>query len=93
MASHRVVCFPDNHQYEGGDVMIQTSHDPSGLMLVHSHVLSEGSEYFRAMFAGCGWTKSRTVRAADGGARKVWRLEMFFDRETALCLLTDDVSQ
>ena len=91
MASHNVVTFPDSLQYADGDVIFQASKNPSGILVVHSHVLAEGSEYFRAMFKSCGWAKSKTLRDAWGTKRTIWNLQMFFDRETKLCLLTDRV--
>ncbi len=92
MASHSLVSFSDSLQYADGDVIIQTSKDPSGTLVVHSHVLSQGSDYFRAMFNRCGWSKSTTLHTVEGKKKTIWNLQMFFDRESKFfCLLTDRV--
>ena len=93
MVSHGSVTFTDSLQYADGDVIIQTSKHASGTMVVHSQVLSKCSKYFRAMLNGCGWSKSTTIRNLDGTRRMIWNLQMFFDRESKLCLLTDRVRQ
>ena len=92
MASHAVAEIPDDLRYEDGDVIIQISEHPSGTFLVHSDVLCQSSHYFQAMFQSYGWSSSRAVKTEDGEVKKIWHLEMFFDREQGMCFLTDKVS-
>lgn len=92
MASHTFVEILDDFRYEDGDVIVQISEHPSGIFVVHSDVLCDGSYYFRAMFNDYGWSASRVVRKDKGEAKKIWHLQMFFDREQGMCFLTDNVS-
>ena len=91
MATYSYVQINDTFRYEDGDVIIQVSQHPSGIFLVHSDVLSEGSEYFRALLSH-GWSCSQLLRTEDGETKRLWHLQMFFDREQKMCLLTDNVS-
>jgi len=74
--------------YKGGDVIIRTGANHGGVFLAHRKVLRENSQFFNATLSGAGvWTKPFEVMM-DGAMRQVWELEMFFDHDTHLPLLS-----
>lgn len=80
-----------NMRYEGGDVIIQTSAHPSGILVIHSKIICAASDFFQAMLKGNGWSKPRTIINSNGNEQEVWHLHMYFDRELKLFLVTDKV--
>ena len=78
---------------ETGNVIIRTSHKPSGIFVVHSEVLSKGSDYLRAQLCG-QWHHAAN---AEGSTSPVHPdgtriLDLYFDHDMKMCLLTTDVS-
>ena len=76
---------------EGGDVIIRTSEHASGIFVVHKDVLVKHSPVLAAILPP-RWNKPRSVpKNASGESLEIYELDLYFDRETKLCLVTGDV--
>lgn len=97
MASHKIL-ETAGHSFilEGGNVIIRTSYQPSGIFVVHKDVLIANSTYFEAFFSPRWDQKRRTVEHIDlKGAQtqlEVYELDLYFDFDTKQGLLTSTVS-
>lgn len=83
----------NNIQYEGGDVLIRTTWDSTDFFLVHRHVLSKRSTYFRALL-GDHWNKPRALNLNGEGAQ-IWSLYLKPDMKDlahVTFVLSSDVS-
>ena len=77
--------------FQDGDVIIRTSQHPSGIFVVHKHVLSAQSPVLAAILS-TKWSKSRVVPVTKSSKTiEIYELDLYFDRETKLCLLTASV--
>jgi hypothetical protein len=80
-----VKAWPDNFQYDGGDVLIRFSNHPSGILLLHSKVLRKHSLYFEAMLS-TRWTQCDP----DKGV-KIVEVDLVFDQNEGSTYLMADV--
>ncbi|KPI41946.1 uncharacterized protein AB675_5511 [Cyphellophora attinorum] len=69
--------------FEDGDVVIHTSHEPSGIFLVHKEVLISGSPYFRNLLSELWGT---TPHVVDTGTTPVFELDLQMDCQSGFAL-------
>lgn len=82
------MAFPNSPPlYEDGDVIVRTSNFASGIFVVHKDVLVKNSTYMAALLSP-KWSAT-TRRSREG--KTIYQLDLFFDQETNLSLLTGNV--
>ena len=76
--------------FEGGNVVIDLGVGREGIMVVHSEILAQHSDWFEAAFSN----RWNTVDAIDTreSSERVWLMEPVFDFETRQALLKFKVS-
>lgn len=76
--------------FDDGDVVIEIGDGPHDIMVLHSSLLKQHSHWFACNLSG-NWSAAEEEVIIDGRSRKIWRFDMYFDRETQLALLKTKV--
>ncbi|KAK5939846.1 hypothetical protein PMZ80_008228 [Knufia obscura] len=69
--------------FSEGDVLVKTSNDHEGDILIHSEVLRKNVPWFVPILSG-KWGQPEQVGSSE---RKLWKLELYFDTESCMALL------
>lgn len=73
--------------FSEGDVLVKTSNDHEGDILIHSEVLRKNVPWFVPILSG-KWGQPEQVGSSE---RKLWKLELYFDTESCMALLKHKV--
>lgn len=75
--------------FQSGDIIIETGDGRQDVFLVHSSVLKEKSMWFAAVLKDV-WTNPAEINFGNK-KRQLWRLKLYFDRESQMGLLQSAV--